>query len=246
VKTEPSEVRLTFSADLAPFVRGERMRVKTLREKTSVKDVIESCGVPHPEVDLILVAGAPVGFAFQLTGPAHIAVFACADAGDAHADARLQRRHYPRFVADGHLGKSTRDLRLLGIDVAYEPHADDWRLLEIMQSQERALLTRDRRLLMHSVVQHGYFPRSQNTVEQTREVITRFQLRDVIAPFTRCIRCNGVVAPIEKTAVDAQLEPLTRLYYHDFRRCPDCGQVYWSGSHSTRLASRIAMLLPST
>jgi hypothetical protein len=99
---------------------------------------------------------------------------------------------------------------------------------------------------MHSVVQHGYFPRSQNAVEQTREVLRRFQLRDAVAPFTRCLRCNGLLAAAEKTAVDAQLEPLTRLYYHDFRRCGACGNVYWRGSHSAKLDSRIALLLQST
>jgi uncharacterized protein len=244
---EPFEIRLTFSPDLAPFVRPPLTRVKSLGEKTSVKDVIESCGVPHPEVDLILVAREPVGFAFQLSGAATVDVFGFADAQKltSRRDG-LQTRRCLRLVADGHLGKLTRDLRLLGIDVAYEPHASDPRLLEIMQTEDRALLTRDRRLLMHSVVRDGYFPRSQNAAEQTREVIARFQLRDAVAPFTRCVRCNGLLAPAEKAAIDAQLEPLTRLYYHEFRRCSDCGQVYWAGSHSAKLEKRIALLLEAT
>ena len=72
-------------------------------------------------------------------------------------------------------------------------NADDRQLLEVMARENRALLTRDRRLLMHAIVQHGYYPRSQNADEQTIEVVRRFDLSKLIAPFTRCLRCNAQV-----------------------------------------------------
>ncbi|HZS19109.1 MAG TPA: Mut7-C RNAse domain-containing protein, partial [Candidatus Udaeobacter sp.] len=140
---------------------------------------------------------------------------------------------------DVHLGGLTRNLRLLGFDVAYSQNADDRQLLEIMKRENRALLTRDRRLLMHAIVQHGYFPRSQNADEQTIEVVRRFNVSELISPFTRCLRCNVLLQKSAKVEIIDKLEPLTKIYYNEFRRCPGCKQIYWPGSHFPRLQKRI-------
>ncbi len=148
-------------------------------------------------------------------------------------------RNLRKFVADGHLGKLVRDLRLLGIDVTYDRDANDPRLVEISSLEDRALLTRDRRLLMHAAIRHGYYLRSQNPLDQTVEVIGRFDLANSFAPFSRCLLCNAILEPTAKESIVQQLEPLTRIYYDQFRRCPECGQVYWSGSHFEKLQKRI-------
>ncbi len=106
-------------------------------------------------------------------------------------------------------------------------------------SENRALLTRDRRLLMHAIVRHGYYLRSQEPMEQTLEILRRFDLGSALAPFTRCLRCNTLLKPAKKAEVFDQLEPLTKIYYEQFRRCSGCGQVYWSGSHFAKLQKRI-------
>ena len=108
-----------------------------------------------------------------------------------------------------------------------------------MESENRALLTRDRRLLMHAIVKAGYCPRSQNPDEQTIEVIRRFDLFDSIAPFTRCLRCNAPLQEVAKADVIEKLEPLTKIYYERFRRCSGCGQIYWAGSHFSKLQKRL-------
>ena len=240
------ELRFHFHGDLPFFVRprrGAQTVVRQLREKTSVKDAIEACGVPHPEIDLILVEGQPVEFSHQLEAAAKIDVYPIEVAPQSLPAGRLQRRNRRRFVADGHLGKLTRDLRLLGIDVAYPPLASDRELVALAVDEDRALLTRDRLLLMHAAVRDGYYPRSQDAVEQTREVVRRFELRDWISPFTRCLHCNGSLVAAPKDEVFDQLEPLTKIYYQRFRRCEQCGRVYWSGSHFEKLQKRIERLL---
>jgi uncharacterized protein with PIN domain len=151
----------------------------------------------------------------------------------------LQAIGITRFVADGHLGALTRNLRLLGFDVAYDQNDDDRQLLEVMTRENRALLTRDRRLLMHSIVRHGYYPRSQNPDEQAIEVVRRFKLSKMMAPFTRCLRCNAPLEEASKADIIDKLEPLTKMYYNQFRRCPNCNQIYWSGSHFPKLQKRI-------
>lgn len=252
------EVELHFRGDLSGFLpsdlRGPKPIRRVLSEKTAVKDVIEACGVPHTEVDLIVAAGAKgegprtVTFGFPVDAPVKLEIHPAPVPADVWPGApRLQVREWTRFVADGHLGKLARHLRLLGFDTAYERDADDQWLLEIMTHENRALLTRDRRLLMHSIVRHGYCPRSSDPEEQTREVAHRFDLLrhpDQLAPWSRCLRCNGRLERVAKSEVLAPLqgEPLTLRYYHDFQRCTGCGRIYWPGTHFEKLEARLARL----
>ena len=242
---KPFTVRLHVYGDL-DFFFGSRTRrgevERHLSEKTSVKDVIESSGIPHPEVDLILVNGNPVDFGYTVTVDAEIELYPPRIQSSNFTDKRLQATAITEFIADGHLGKLVRDLRLLGIDVAYDAAAEDRQLVEIASRNNRALLTRDRRLLMHAAVQHGYYLRSQNPLEQTIEVLRRFDLGFILSPFSRCLRCNALLEPAEKEKVIGQLEPLTKIYYDKFRRCTGCAQVYWSGSHFTKLQKRLEQI----
>ena len=250
-------VELVFSDDLGSFLRREWRQEgntarRTLTEKTAVKDVIESCGVPHTEVDLIVVGEmVALDFSWQVEASIQLHVHGAPAPASLLPEApRLQARHQARFVADGHLGKLVRNLRLLGFDVAYERDADDPRLREVALAEDRALLTRDRPLLMHSVVQHGYCPRSDQHEQQTREVLRRFGLLDADAPsrpapFSRCLRCNSLLELVPKAEVLALLadEPLTLRYYDDFHRCPGCQSIYWPGTHAGKLSGLVERLL---
>jgi len=242
---KPFIVRLKFHGDLDFFLGprvGGGLIERNLTEKTSVKDVIESCGVPHPEVDLILLHRQPIDFDYSFASDTEIEVFPVGTCPTQLKGKRLQLPSMNSFIADGHLGKLTRNLRLLGFDVAYDQQANDRQLLEIMKRDNRALLTRDRRLLMHAIVLHGYCPRSQNADEQTIEVIRRFDLFESIAPLTRCLRCNEKLREVPKADVIEKLEPLTKIYYEQFRRCIGCGQIYWAGSHIEKLQKRIEII----
>ena len=235
-------MRLRFHGDLDFFLPSRTRRkdvTRSLSEKSSVKDVIESCGVPHPEVDFIVVNGEEVDFDYGVMNDAEIEVYPPDIQFPKLRQKRLQVHAISRFVADGHLGKLTRNLRLLGFDVAYDPRAHDRQLLNVMDRENRALLTSDRRLLMHAVVRTGYCPRSQDPDEQTVEVIRRFSLLGLIAPFTRCLRCNAPLQEIMKADIIKELEPLTKIYYEQFRRCTGCGQIYWPGSHFPKLQKRL-------
>lgn len=237
-------VLVSFHGDLGFFVKAKHQSHPIqllLDRKVSVKDTIESCGVPHPEVDLIVCNGEPVDFLFHLEADAVVDAYPIST--QLFPEFRLQDRNVCTFVADGHLGKLVRDLRLLGIDVCYRRDADDRELLVTAIQENRSLLTRDRPLLMHRRVRTGYFPRSQRPIEQTVEVIRRFSLTRKLAPFSRCLRCNGLLTTVSKESVIEQLEPLTRIYYDDFHQCPECGQPYWRGSHVSKLEKRVDEIL---
>ena len=92
---------------------------------------------------------------------------------------------------------------------------------------------------MHKIVRHGYCPRSHDPDEQIIEVLRRFDLVELIAPYTRCLQCNGLLEGVDKADVLEELEPLTKIHYQDFRRCIACRKIYWSGSHFEKLEARL-------
>jgi uncharacterized protein len=223
---------------LGPESRGVTAR-RPFRPHQTVKDVLEALGIPHTEVDLILVNGNAEDFAHRPTSGDRIAAYPMFVTLDVGSTARLRPvpLRDPRFVIDVNLGRLARLLRVLGFDVWWSSDADDQTLADLSLGQQRILLTRDRGLLKRRAITHGLFVRSDHPEEQTLEVIRRLDLRHRLAPFTRCVRCNGRLFAVSKEEVIDHLEPLTRLYYDDFSRCTECGRIYWRGSHRARLVS---------
>jgi hypothetical protein len=140
-----------------------------------------------------------------------------------------------RFVLDTHLGKLAAYLRLMGFDALYRNDFSDEELADTAQSEHRIVLTKDRGLLKRSQVTHGYCVRSTNPRQQLAEVVRRFDLAGAAHPFTRCLRCNGMLRPVPKEAVDHLLPPGTAERYREYAQCESCDQVYWPGSHHRRL-----------
>lgn len=221
---------------LAPELKGTVMR-RPFRPHQTVKDVIEAAGVPHTEVDLVLVNGEPVAFSHRPAVGDRITVYPVFETLDIGPVNRLrpQPLRDVRFVVDVHLGRLARLLRLLGFDTRWSNDLDDETLAAVGASEHRVVLTRDRGLLKRRQVTHGLFVHSERPVEQAVEVVQRLDLADRLAPFTRCLRCGGELVPVSKSDVRDRLEPLTRRHFHEFRRCRACGQVYWRGSHHARL-----------
>ncbi len=224
-----SELRLY--GDLA-VLAGEAHVTTPVGEPRPVKDLIESVGVPHPEVALILVDGHPVGFDHLVVGGERVAVYPPFHGIElAGIPTVLPEPVAPRFVLDVHLGTLARRLRLLGVDCWYRTDTDDAELARVAVDEDRILLTRDRQLLMRRTITHGYCPRSSDPDTQALEVVERYRLGDRLAPFTRCVNCNAELARVPKAEVLEELPPATREAFDDFARCTGCGQVYWPGSH---------------
>jgi uncharacterized protein len=228
---------------LGPESRGLTVR-RPFRSHQTVKDVLEAMGIPHTEVDLILVNGDPVDFAHRPAVGDRITAYPMFEALEIGPTARLRPvpLRDPRFVVDVNLGRLARLLRVLGFDVWWSSDADDQTLVDISRDEQRILLTRDRNLLKRRAITHGLFVHAERPEEQTLEVMRRLDLRQRLAPLTRCVRCNGRLATVTKDEVIDHLQPLTRRYYNEFSRCADCGQIYWAGSHHARLVSLVERL----
>jgi uncharacterized protein with PIN domain len=241
------QAHLRFYAELNYFLpshRRQRTFEHSFTGRVSVKDMIECQGVPHTEVDLILVNGASRDFDYLVQDGDRISVYPVFESIDIMPVVRVRPRplREPRFVLDTHLGKLATYLRMLGFDSLYWNDAQDDVLAGISSREGRILLTRDRGLLMRSIVTHGYYVRETDPRRQLVAVLQRFDLIDSVRPFDRCIRCNGLLHPVPKEAIRDWLPPKTREYYDEFRVCDHCGQIYWKGSHYDRMQAFIARI----
>lgn len=235
-------MRLRFYAELGDLLASERRGREFEHEFATggaVKDLIEGLGVPHTEVDLILVNGRSTDFAYHVQDGDRVSVYPVFEALDIApvVSLRPQPLRETRFVADVHLGRLAGYLRLGGFDTLYRTDWSDRDLAETAATERRILLTRDRGLLMRSIVTHGYLVRDSRPRSQLREVLDRFDLWRSLRPFTRCSACNGLVHPLAKAEVLAALPPRTAEHYEEFWRCAGCGRVYWKGAHHRSLST---------
>ncbi len=229
-----------FYAELNDFLPAERRQVAfahAFGEDQSVKHLIEAVGVPHTEVDLILVNGESVGFDYLVQDGDRVSVYPVFEAMDIAPAERVRPKplREPRFVLDAHLGRLAAYLRMLGFDTLYRNDYHDEELAHISSQQRRILLTRDRGLLKRKVVTHGYWLRETNPRAQLAEVMRRYQLHGLVAPFRRCLRCNGLLQDTPKEAILERIHPKARQFYDEFRTCQECGQIFWKGSHVQRM-----------
>lgn len=243
-----NQVRIRFYAELNDFLPRRRRQVEFehgFDGSPSIKDMIESLGVPHTEVDLILINGESVDFNYLVRDSDLISVYPVFEAFDITPVLRLrpQPLRVVRFVLDIHLGRLAAYLRMLGFDTLYRNDYADDELARTSHDEHRILLTRDVGLLKRSIVTHGYFVRETNPEKQLSEIVRHFDLYRMIQPFARCIKCNGTVEVVSKEHIVDQLTEETATYYDDFRRCQACGQVYWRGSHTDRMQSLIEQVM---
>jgi uncharacterized protein with PIN domain len=211
----------------------------------AIKDTIESLGVPHTEVDLIVVNGVSVGFDHRLESGDRVAVYPVFGSLEISSLTRLRPAplRHPSFVLDVHLGKLAKLLRLLGFDALYRNDYDDMEIALIAQSEKRAIFTRDVGLLKIGAVTHGYWIRSTRPLEQAYEVLERFDLHSRIRPFSRCMECNAEIVAVDRKSVLGRIPEKTAKYCDTFFECPGCRRIYWRGSHYAKLVSVVDDLL---
>ncbi|MCW5980864.1 MAG: Mut7-C ubiquitin/RNAse domain-containing protein [Bryobacteraceae bacterium] len=237
-----------FYAELNDYLAPERRGRPTecrFHVGPSVKDLIESLGVPHTEVDLVLLNGESVGFDRRIGDGDRVSVFPVFEAID--ITPLLKVRPAPlrvvRFALDVHLGRLAAYLRMLGFDAVYRNDWNDRELAAISRSERRILLTRDRGLLKRNVVTHGRYIRETSPRQQLQEVVERFDLYGAAKPLTRCLACNVPLAEASPSEAGALLPPEIAARFSRFWRCSSCGRLYWEGSHYRRMRDLIDRVL---
>ena len=238
-------VTIRFYEELNDFLKKEYKKIDidfVFEGRRSAKDLIESFGVPHVEVDLILVNGTSVDFSYIVEDGDRISVYPVFESLSISAVTRLRPvpLRNPRFILDVHLQKLARRLRLLGFDVDYLPVRDDAELSEVSDRENRILLSRDRQLLMRKNVSRGLYVRNTDPEKQILEILSRLDLWDKCRPFSRCMECNGDIRLLEihnqaAAGIASRIPPGVRSWCGEYYYCSSCERIYWKGSHYVKL-----------
>jgi uncharacterized protein len=252
METTENNITVRFYEELNDFLPTHLHKKDILLSftgKRSVKDIIESTGVPHVEVDLILVNGKSVDFKYIIGDQDRISVYPVFERLSIKKISRLRDEplRKPSFVLDVHLGKLTKRLRLLGFDSNYSRFRDDPELADISVRENRILLTRDIGLLKRKIITKGLFIRNTDPDRQIIEIVNKLDLRSLCSPFTRCISCNGLIEKLsyhnDIDIINSKVPGGVLSWCREFHRCQSCGNIYWEGSHMGRLEKIIKNIL---
>ena len=241
------KVVLTFYGELTglfPDRSQDPVRRTVMCGRRSVKDLIESLGIPHPELGIIEWGGTEISHEqiIENDGSLHVHPFSSPMSWSVREGGRVVFR----FICDVHLGKLARRLRLLGFDAAYRSDWADSELANVSVVEKKILLTRDRHLLMRKDVVRGLLLRNMVPDEQVVEILIRLRLVDHCKPFTRCLACNGMLALVARNGtkdVADVVPPKVRRHFSEYHCCNSCRRMFWKGSHHRRLQERIHELM---
>ena len=242
-----TQATFRFYEELNDFLAPERRRrefaCRCARAATT-KHMIEALGVPHTEVELVLVNGESVDFHQLLADGDRVAVFPKFEALDITPLLRVRQQPLrdTRFVADAHLGGQSHLLRMTGFDTLYDNHYQDDEIERIALAQGRVVLTRDRELLKRRGITHGCYVHALRSERQLREVFDRLDLARSARPFTRCLSCNAPLRPIDAVQAAPLVPPRVRAHHDRFVCCDGCGRIFWEGSHWRRMHAMLAAL----
>ncbi len=233
-------VHFRFYQELNDFLPAPRRQIHfgyRFIGKPTIKDLVEAMGVPHVEVDLVLVNGNSVNFDFKPRHGDQISVYPMFEALDIQPITRLRAKplSQSRFIIDVNLGKLARYLRLLGFDCLYSNQYEDKQIVLLAKKHKRIILTRDIGLLKHKLVSHGYWVRKTNPRDQLKEVVGRLQLENGIKPYSRCSSCNGLLSHVNKDSLGQKVPAGTLSNFNHFWQCETCQKIYWKGSHFLRI-----------
>lgn len=237
-----------FHGNLKELLRPQFRRLASidyrLNRAASVKDIIEACGVPHTEVGCLIVDNCEVSFSALGAEDDRLEVYPLSPPVDVLTPTLLRPDPLAAiaFAVDMNVGKLATLLRMAGFDTFSRNDISDPELLEIAVREKRILLSKDRDLLKCKKVVFGCLVREIHPERQLAEIVHLFGIKEQCNPLSRCLRCNGLLQPVDKQEIIAQLEPLTRKYYDSFRQCQGCKRIYWPGSHRDKMLVQLHTL----
>jgi uncharacterized protein with PIN domain len=225
-----------FYEELNAFLPPERRKRafdSICARAATTKHMIEALGVPHTEVDLVLVNGESVAFDRLLQDGDRVAVYPKFETLDITPVLRVRDRplRETRFIADAHLGGLARLLRMAGFDTLYDNNFQDGEIAALSEQEDRIVLTRDRELLKRRTITHGCYVHALKSTQQLGEIFGRLDLARSARPFTLCLHCNAPLRAVDKAVVEDRLPPKVRQHYERFSTCDVCQRVFWEGSH---------------
>lgn len=210
-----------------------------LEQKTSIKHIIESLGVPHTEIGKIIAEDNEVNFNYIPVNSQKVTLLPIIPPFDVTKPSLLRPEPLQQisFVVDVNVGKLALLLRMLGLDAEYSPKFLDKDILSFCE--KRIVLSKDIGLLECKQIIFGRHVRSVYPDDQLVEIIKFFGINGPFKFFTRCLRCNKKLVPVNKKDILHRLEPKTKKYFDRFKICPQCRRIYWQGSHHEKMKIRL-------
>ncbi len=236
-----------FYAELNDFLPEHHKQVAfsyCFKTPVTVRETIESFGIPLSEVDLILINGQPADLKTQLSQDDYISIYPVFESMDIGPVTRVRKKALRNtlFILDAHLGKLAKYLRMLGFDTLYRNDYVDDEIIAIARKEDRIILTRDKLLLKSEAISHGYYVRAVDKHQQLTEVVQKFDLISQFKSFTRCMTCNATLIPKTKSEIKDNIDDETAYVFNEFYYCPFCDKVFWKGSHFERMEAYIKSL----
>ena len=152
-----------------------------------------------------------------------------------------------KFIVDANVGRLTKWLRAMGYDAVFLRRGDDGDLVRRAIREGRAIVTKDRKLLLRRVIASGEVPvvpiTSDLLEQQLQELSERVPL-DWDRAFTRCMECNVELEPVERAHVREEVPPYVYRTQESFSRCRRCRRVYWPGTHWAHMRQVLAGYTP--
>lgn len=212
-----------------------------LERRASIKDIVESLGIPHTEIGTIRVGSRTTDFGFIPEPGQRIQVSEINPPFDVTRPSKLRPAPLPttRFIVDVNVGRLAALLRLTGFDTAYGNSLDDGDIAALAHGENRVVLTKDRALLKRNKIVFGRLVRAVQPKDQLTETLQFFGLAGPYNLFSRCLRCNRKLQPVAKAAILHRLEPKTKRYFNTFKTCSDCNRIYWRGSHCDAMVAKL-------
>ena len=242
------KVFLRFYEELNDYLPESKRKIRfehLFKNNPSIKDLIESVGVPHAEIDMILINGRSVDFRCSVEDNDDISVYPVFESFDIGSAQHLRPEplRNKKFILDVHLGTLARYLRMLGFDSLYENNFSDDILAGISIKENRTILTKDLGILKRNSVTHAYFVRNIMPEKQLEEIIGRFDLKNSVKEFSRCLNCNSLLVKAGKEEVEKLVPPKVKIFHYIYYYCGKCRKVYWKGSHYERMLQLINRVL---
>jgi uncharacterized protein with PIN domain len=234
-----SAASFRFHGELERFLARERRGLALMHEyarAATLKQAIESLGVPHTELGRLIVNGQPATLARTVRENDVVDAFP-------HEPGRAPFEEPLSFIADAHMGGLARMLRMLGLDTIYDNALQDAAIVACAAAERRVVLTRDRELLKCRDVLRGCYVHALKPEAQVREVAQRYGIAAHMHPFTLCLHCNLPLEPADLHAVCERVPERIRSTYRRFVHCRGCDRVFWEGSHWDRMRSVLAATL---
>lgn len=207
--------------------------------------MIEALGVPHPEIDLILVNGKSVDFACILQDGDRVSVYPVFESLNIENVSRLRKIPLRRtkFIADINLADIVKYMRALGFDVCFASSLSARKIVEVSKRENRIILTKSRKLLKFKEVTHAILIRPETTEQQIKRIIDFLDIKDNIKPFSRCLRCNSLVKSVSKETMADRIPLKTKEFCDQYTYCKSCDKIYWNGTHFINMNKTIADIL---